>query len=232
MTRPRLAPHVTAHAEAVLARVDIPRNPYFESLRSGAMSATGFRRSQEQFSFAVTHFPRPMAALLARLPHPSQRLDILRNLVEEHGHFREAAFHHVTFREFLVSLGCPRDRIDEVRPGPAVRAFNAILSAAAALEEVEVGVACLGVIEYAFADLSARIGEGVVRNGWVPADRLVHYKLHAEIDERHGQEFFAVVEPLWDDGRSRRHIEDGLELGVYAFDRLYRDLDLVSRETR
>jgi len=224
VTEPPLAPRVCAAAVAELSRVGILRNPYFVALQSGAMTFDRFLGSQQQFSFAVTHFPRPMAALLARLPHPRQRLDILRNLVEEHGHFREAAFHHSTFRDFLATLGCPSDSLDAVRAGPAVRAFNAVLSAAAALDEVEVGVACLGVVEYAFAGLSARIGEAVVGRGWVPADQLVHYRRHAEIDERHGEEFFAVVEPLWQDDRHRHGIEDGLALGAYAFDRLYRDL--------
>jgi pyrroloquinoline-quinone synthase len=59
----------------------------------------------------------------------------------------------------------------------------------------------------------------------VPADRLVHYKLHAEIDERHAEEFFAVIEPAWSDDRRRHFIEQGLQLGAYIFDRLYRDLD-------
>ena len=70
----------------------------------------------------------------------------------------------------------------------------------------------------------------MVQRGWIAADRLVHYKLHAEIDERHAEEFFAVIEPLWDDERRRYHIEQGLELGAYIFDRLYRDMYVAGRE--
>ena len=64
----------------------------------------------------------------------------------------------------------------------------------------------------------------VVARGWVPQDALVHYALHAQIDERHAEEFFAVIEPQWDDPARRYFIEQGLGLGAYAFDRLYRDL--------
>ena len=64
----------------------------------------------------------------------------------------------------------------------------------------------------------------VVDRGWVPANDLVHYKLHAAIDERHAEEFFAVIEPLWADKARRYFIEEGLELGAYIFDRLYRDM--------
>jgi len=113
---------------------------------------------------------------------------------------------------------------------PALRAFNSVLTASCVLDELEVGVACMGIIEYAFAGISAVIGKAVVQRGWVAADQLVHYKLHAEIDERHAEEFFAVLETLWGDERRRYYIEQGLELGAYIFDRLYRDMYVAGRE--
>ena len=45
-----------------------------------------------------------------------------------------------------------------------------------------------------------------------------------QIDQRHAEEFFAVIEPRWDDKARRYFIEQGLELGAFAFDRLYKDL--------
>ncbi len=68
-----------------------------------------------------------------------------------------------------------------------------------------------------------------MQQGWVAAERLVHYKLHAEIDERHAEEFFAVIEPSWADEKRRYFIEQGLELGAYSFDRLYHDLFAAAR---
>jgi pyrroloquinoline-quinone synthase len=115
-------------------------------------------------------------------------------------------------------------------PSPALRAFNSVLTASSVMDELEVGVACIGIIEHAFAGISAVIGKTVVERGWVSAERLVHYKLHAEIDERHAEEFFAVIEPMWDDERRRYFIEQGLQLGAYIFDRLYRDIYTASRE--
>jgi pyrroloquinoline-quinone synthase len=188
-----------------------------------------FRRTQEQFFFAVTFFPRPMAALVGRIPDPRLRLDILHNLVEEHGEFQEQQFHHTTFQHFLRSIGSQPEQLAAKSLWPAVRAFNSVLTAACVLDELEVGVGCMGIIEYAFAGISAAIGSAVVRRGWVAEDKLVHYKLHAEIDERHAEEFFAVIEPHWDDSR-RYFIEQGLELGAYIFDRLYRDLYAAGRE--
>jgi pyrroloquinoline-quinone synthase len=224
MSQPGRAPRVTTRADAVLKRINILHNPYLEALTDGAMTLECFRRTQEQFFFAVTFFPRPMAALVGRIPDPRQRLDILHNLVEEHGEFEEKCFHHTTFQQFLRTLGSQPEKLSGLAVSPALRAFNSVLTASCVLDELEVGVACMGIIEYAFAGISAAIGKAVVQRGWVAADRLVHYKLHAEIDERHAEEFFAVIEPLWDDERRRYYIEQGLELGAYIFDRLYRDM--------
>lgn len=218
------APHVTARAKEALERIGILRNPYLAALKDGGMSRECFQLTQEQFFFAVTFFPRPMAALVGRIEDPHLRLDILHNLVEEHGEFDVRAFHHNTFRHFLRSLGSEAHKLDAAAVWPELRAFNSVLTAACVLDELEVGIGCMGIIEHAFAGISAAIGRAVVERGWVSAEELVHYKLHAEIDERHADEFFAVVEPRWSDRARRYYIEQGLELGAYIFDRLYRDL--------
>lgn len=229
MTESR-APRVTEHAGRILARHRILENPYLAGLRDQSISREIFLRTQEQFFFAVEFFPRPMAALIARIPHAKARLDLLHNLVEEHGEFEEERFHASTFRKFLTSMGSRVDTLPDLVLRPEVRAFNSVLISACALDEWEVGVGCMGIIEYAFAGISAVIGKTVVQRGWVPAERLVHYKLHAEIDERHSEEFFAIIEPAWDDERRRYYIEQGLELGAYIFDRLYRDMYAAGQE--
>lgn len=224
MTATAHSSQVGAAADEILQRVGIYQNPYLTALADGSMSLDVFRRTQEQFFFAVTFFPRPMAALVARIPNPRARLDILHNVVEEHGDFQEEQFHHTTFQRFLKSIGSDVENVEKAPLWPAVRAFNSVLTASCVLDELEVGVACMGIIECAFAGISASIGKSVVDRGWVKFDELVHYKLHAQIDERHADEFFAVVEPCWNDPNRRYHIEQGLNLGAYIFDRLYRDL--------
>jgi pyrroloquinoline-quinone synthase len=218
------APRVTAAADEVLRIVDILHNPYLETLKDGTMTADVFRRTQEQFFLAVTFFPRPMAALVGRIPDPRARLDILHNLVEEHGEFQEQRFHHNTFQDFLRSIGGRVEMLPQMAAWPCLRAFNSVLTSACVLDELEVGVGCMGIIEHAFAGISATIGSAVVQRGWVKRENLVHYALHAEIDSRHAEEFFAVIEPKWDDAARRYFIQQGLELGAYIFDRLYRDM--------
>jgi pyrroloquinoline-quinone synthase len=218
------APRVLAAAMAAIAARDLAANPYFASLRDGGMDLARFRASQRQFAFAVDFFPRPMAALVGRIPDPALRLDILRNLVEEHGGFERDAFHASTIRAFLARIGAEPASLDAEPLSPAVRAFNLTLTGACVHDELEVGIACMGAIEQAFAGISAAIGGGVVARGWLPPEQMVHYRLHAEIDGRHAEEFFAVIEPAWDDARRRYLITQGLALGAYALDRLFRDL--------
>lgn len=224
MNTAKSATQVTARAKEILSEIGILNNPYLTSLADGSMSLDVFRRSQEQFFFAVTFFPRPMAALVGRIPEPHLRLDILHNLVEEHGEFQESAFHHNTFQQFLRTIGSDPEVVEKQELWPAVRAFNSVLTSSCVLDELEVGIGCMGIIESAFADISAIIGKAVVTNGWVAEKDLVHYALHAEIDDRHAEEFFAVIEPRWQDEQRRYYIEQGLELGAHIFDRLYREL--------
>lgn len=218
------APRVTARGRAALARVGIEDNPYLVDLERGALDLAGFQATQEQFYFAVEFFSRPMAGLLAKIPDAGQRLDVLRNLVEEHGDFQGDRFHRATFARFLASIGVPPARVEATVLWPEVRAFNAVLVTACVHDELEVGVACVGVIEQAFAGISARIGRAVVARGWVPEPDLAHYRLHAALDDQHAADLFRIVEPRWDDPARRYYVEQGLELGAYVFDRLYRDL--------
>lgn len=222
---------VLRRAEATLARVDFARNAYLRALADGSMSLQAFQATQEQFFFAVEFFSRPLAALVARIPEPGQRLDVLHNLLEEHGELDPTRFHVTTFRAFLERIGVDPARLLTLAVWPEVRAFNSVLLTACVHDELEVGVGCLGIVEQGFASISAAIGRAVVERGWVPAGRLVHYRLHEEVDERHAAELYRVIEPSWDEGPRRAgalprryYVEQGLELGAYVFDRLYRDL--------
>lgn len=212
---------IVANVDAVLSAIAILENPYFVKLSGGDMSRDDFVSSQQQFLHAVDFFSRPMSALLMRLDDPNKRLNILANVVEEHGEFEPSAFHASTFRDFLAALG---QRSQPATMDAPVHAFNSAIMAACLSDELPVGIACLGIIEYAFADISAIIGAAVVDRGWVSADNLVHYSLHAKIDKEHAADFFRLIADDWNQPTIRADIERGLRLGAYVFDRLYRDL--------
>jgi len=221
---PTGAEQVARHAQAVLDRIGILANPYFAALESGRMSVQRFAASQRQFSFAVSEFSRPIMCLMARIPDPLVRLGMLDNVMEEHGHFDPKRFHATTFRDFCASLAEADIVGAELIAGPAVEAFNWTLWGVCQSAPVETGLACLGVIEWAFAQISALIGRTVIDRGWVSSERLVHYHLHAELDLEHAGQFFRPLEPRWDDPPVRLEIIRGLEIGAYIFERLYRDL--------
>lgn len=221
------------YADTCIQKSTILSNRYLQELEQGTLSKSAFQSSQQQFYYAVEFFSRPMAGLIAKIPDPARRIDILHNLVEEHGEFNSKSYHETTFRQFLRSIDSDPQELDRLFLWPCIRAFNSCLITACVHDELEVGVACMGIIEYIFADISATIGKAVVANDWVSADDLVHYKLHAAIDKRHAQEFFEVIAPDWDDEQKQYYIKQGLELGCYIFKRLYEDMyaQAVTRST-
>lgn len=226
-----------AAVESSLSRHPVHLGAYFSGLSSGTLTREQFICSQRQFYFAVRFFSRPMAALMARLPDSASRQSLMHNLAEEHGYeetrgdFRPSMAHDHTFRAFLKSLGEDAGDLRGESEGPAVMAFNFALMGVCSSGDVETAFACLGIIEYTFADLSSIIGSAVVESGWVPRERLVHYALHAEIDKEHAAGFFHMVEPAWNAGGvARRRVEQGLVLGLHIFHQLYEDLALLHRE--
>lgn len=222
----------------------ILRNRYFTALCEGRLNREVFRETQQQFLFAVRYFSRPMAALTARMPSSALRQGLIHNLSEEHGFedgdeeagptgFDPRLAHDITFQQFLSTLGVSREEVRQLREGPAARAFNTSLMGTCLMEPTEVAFGCLGVIEHTFADISALIGEQVVKQGWIPFDDLVHYKLHAEIDQRHAADFFQIVAGTWDSGGEHRAaVQDGVRLGLHVFNRLYEDLLEEAQPTR
>ena len=201
-------------------------NPYLRGLRDGALTREEFLETQIQFYFAVVFFSRPMAVLAAKIPSSRGRTEILRNVWEEHGEGASEGRHAASFLELLDRLdGLRLEDVERRVLWPEVRAFNTCLIGTCALDDWEIGAGLLGMIEYQFADISAWIGREIVARGWLPRERVVHYALHEELDVRHSADFFDALRPAWErDERARYRIEQGLQLGGYVFDRLYRDL--------
>jgi S-adenosylmethionine-diacylglycerol 3-amino-3-carboxypropyl transferase len=214
------APEVKAAADEILTHNSILAGSFFNDLSK--MSLEEFQKVQSQFFFAVDYFSRPMAALVARLPLHKDRIDIIHNIVEEHGDFCADRYHSNTFKQFLNSIGV--NSIEQLQPSAAVNMFNYTLMGICAQEDPLIAIACNGIIEYAFADISALIAHEVVDRGWVKRENLVHYNLHADLDKQHAEEFFKIIEPYMNNPEQRNKIIQGLELGAYIFNRLYEDL--------
>lgn len=212
--------------EAIVREHRAADNPYFRALRDGSFERADFVETQIQFYFAVVFFSRPMAALAAKIPFPEQRVEILRNVWEEHGEGQRSFMHGTTFLELLRRLGgiTPQD-VDARALWPEVRAFNTVLVGACVLDEYLVGASLLGMVERLFADISTWIGRGIVARGFLPEAQLIHYDLHEKLDHRHSDDFFALLRPAFARGGQDAYVIDqGLRLGAYVFLRLYEDL--------
>jgi pyrroloquinoline quinone (PQQ) biosynthesis protein C len=212
--------------EKVLRETNYIDNPYFKNLVDGGFEKSDFAETQIQFYFAVIFFSRPMAALAAKIPSPELRIEVLRNVWEEHGEGQLSHGHGNTFLEFLKKL-------DSVSPEqvylrglwPEIRIFNTTLAGASVLDDFLVSVATLGIIERMFSDISAWIGQGVVKRGWITEKNMVHYKLHQKLDIKHSDDFFKILqEPYSYNDENRYHIEQGLRLGGTLFNDLYSGL--------
>ena len=207
----------------ILDDIDYHANPYFKSLNDGSFEKDDFVETQIQFFGAVIFFSRPMAAVAAKIPGAQRRIEVIRNVWEEHGEGHDRLMHGTTFEQLLFLLGVSdREALESRALWPEVRQFNTLLTGACVMDEFLVGVGVMGMIEYMFSDISGMIGRGIVERGWIADDKLVHYNLHEKLDVKHSQDFFDVVAPNWDAGGDDRYIiEQGLWLGAHCFNNLY-----------
>jgi len=219
--------------ESVLKETAYDANPYFVNLREKTFEKSDFVETQIQFFYAVTFFSRPLAALAAKIPTPELRLEVLRNAWEEHGEGSLAQAHGATFLEFLSRVGnVTGEEVHRRGLWADVRIFNTTLSGAAVLDDFIIAAAALGIVERMFSDISAWIGRGVTANGWLAEDKMIHYHLHQELDIKHSEDFFKILEsPFQKSAENRYLIEQGLRLGATLFNNLYLGL-WTRRKTR
>lgn len=209
--------------QRVLKDTDYSENPYFKNLREKTFEKADFVETQIQFFYAVIFFSRPMAALAAKIPTPELRIEVLRNVWEEHGEGSLTQGHGTTFLEFLKRLdNIPEEDVYLRGLWADVRIFNTTLSGVSVLDDFIIAVGVLGIIERMFSDISAWIGTGVIENGWLTGDEMIHYKLHQELDIKHSEDFFKILDvPFQKSAENRYLIEQGLRLGATLFNNLY-----------
>lgn len=193
---------------------------FFESLLNGQMTKEQFIKTQAQFYHAVINFVLPLAFVAGNVPSYEDRVNIIRNLWEEHGEGDMTATHGATFKRFLSRLIKSEFKLDQ--PGTAVSSFNSILNETSKNHSYLKSLAMLGMIELMFSEISHFIGTAVIERGWMTSDELVHYKLHKELDVIHAQDFFEIIEKHAD--LHIDEVEEGLKLGRDVFLDLYHGL--------
>jgi pyrroloquinoline-quinone synthase len=219
--------HMQELIDQILAECGFRNGRYFESLRNGSFDREDFIETQIQFYFAVIFFSRPMAALAAKIPSHDLRIELVRNVWEEHGEGDPARVHGTTFIEFLrrLSPGLTEADIESRSLWPEVRIFNTCLVGACVLDEYLVGTGIMGMIERMFSEISTWIGQGVVKRGFIEEGQMIHYSLHEKLDIKHSKDFFDVLQASWDRSSDNRYyIEQGLRTGATLFAQLYESL--------
>lgn len=210
----------------IFQETNVFHNPYFISLKDETMTKQEFVETQVQFYFAVIFFSRPMMALAAKIPSPQQRIEILRNIWEEHGEGRLEKSHGQTFEMFLARIdNLTHSQIYQRDLWPQTRILNTTLMGSCSLDDWRVGVGLMGMIEKMFAEISTWIGQAVVQRGWLQQHELIHYTVHEELDIKHSDDFFNILSEPWQkDEESRYLIEQGLRLGATVFSGFYEGL--------
>lgn len=210
---------------ALKARHAPLRNPYLVALADGSMTREELIETQIQFFFAVVFFSRPMATLAGRLPLPHMRVSLIENVRDEHGAGSLSLCHENTFLELLARLGVERADVDARAIWPEVRAFNTVLAGTCTLDDGLTGLAAIAIIEDFFAGISAAIGDSIVARGFLEKDQIVHYATHETLDVEHAEGLYSTLhEPYAKHPRLRYQIDQGLELGAYAFMTMYEGL--------
>lgn len=143
-----------------------------------------YLRSQIPFFFAVQAFPRFLAKLVSQIETSEDRLLVVENLWEEHGHGTKSHFHTETFKEFLTALGWN----GQYHQNPWIQEWiSNVLS-----KDMSAGAyaAYLAGIEYAYAPVSKTIADHVKTLDLVAHQS--HYAVHSELDWIHGDELLQV----------------------------------------
>lgn len=207
----------------VLKTSNYSNNPYFKALREQVFDKNDFIETQCHFYHAVRFFSRPMAVVAAKIPNPELRIEILRNVWEEHGDGDITQLHGATFKELLFRLDKNSiDNLENLALSPDVRLFNTALTGVSVIDDFAVSVSVFGIIERMFVDISTWIAEEIVNNHWLAEDQLIHYTLHKELDLKHSQDFFDVLEHYHKE--KEYEIKQGLMMGATMFNNLYEGL--------
>jgi pyrroloquinoline-quinone synthase len=196
---------------------------YLARLANGEMGLDEFRSSQCRFRFAVDRFAPSMATLIGRLTSWRERMPLVANVAEEHGHGDPNRAHPLTFRAFLRSINatCPAPGADNGQDA-GVDAFNAALAGLAAVGDTDQAIGAFAAIELAFSNISSLIGAAVSANGW--ADPVLHYSKHAWLDQDHADSLLALLDHNIGDPKRARQAIRGLRLGALLFRQFYDSL--------
>ena len=197
---------------------------YFRSLQNNTMTFDAFKESQTNFYGAVCYFSRPLFALCSRIDNYVDRLNILENIIDEHGNGNIKDSHGETYKKYLLNLGVNKKDINKTFNHSAVSNFYSIIDKTVEKNNIETSIAMFGIMEDRYTEISSSISSALVNNSWLRKDQLAHYKTHKELDAYHAELFYKLVRHKWTEITSRENIKRGLKLGNKIILDLFNDL--------
>lgn len=215
--------------ESEVAALDLERHPYFAALLTGTMPRESFIESQIQFAYLVRAFYRPMADIGAdhggNLSDVGMRLSVVDNLWEEFGEGKPEKIHGASLLTLLSLLGADLSVMEGMSAPAPIASFNVSIKAIATFEDYQVSTAVFAGIERAYTETSSLIFKGIVQQGWLREESVVHYRPHAADYDENAEAFLRLLADDWIlDGESRALIRNGIKLGSALFARVYTNL--------
>ena len=134
------------------------------------------------------------------------------------------AFHKNTFTQYLINLGIDKNKINNTTIHPATQHFNDTLMNNIKSQNICTSIACIGMIEKRYAEISNILAEKILANNWLDTSELAHYSLHKEIDLHHAELFFSIIRSEWNNSTSRDCIKVGVKLGNDLIINIYNNL--------
>ena len=202
----------------------INNNNYFIGL-SRNPNIDKFLISQECFISAVDHWSRLLGLLLFYVPTDKERLIIIKNLNDEHGHGDLNNSHTNTFKLLLKSLNYNKDILlynENLQSYSYVDKFNNDLKKTIMTKNWVYSVAMLAMIEYTYIVVCKNIHDYLLK--FLPVDEINHYSLHETLDVTHATELFSLLIPYIKNDELSDCIKEGMVNGYTTMNELYSSL--------
>lgn len=197
----------------------INNNSYFEKL-SHKPTTKSFVVSQSFFVHAVDSWSKVLGKLLTILPSCHERVVIINNLYDEHGHGNINESHVYTFNNFIKSFNIQLSNNEKELTCNVINTFNKILFDMIDNKSWIYCCSVLGMIEFTYIDVSNLIHK--YAKDYFNRDDIDHYKIHEELDYTHATELWQLVAPYYDSNYDE--IIKGIDDGYNIMNQLYEGL--------
>lgn len=205
-------------------KTPIEKNQYFLELIRQEITLEKFQKTQLDFYDAVIFFTKPMFVIASKLNSYKQRLIILNNIMDEHGDGELSQTHGETFKQYLLLLGVYEEEILNRKQNKATKTFNEMLLKKAKKKGTCFSLAMMGIIEDRYVGITNLLSEYLIKNKLLNKDKLIHYKIHKDLDIEHADSFYNLIRKDWSKPEKRSDIEKGLVFGNNLILNLYSNL--------